>query len=100
MRLQEEKYELTFSHPVKVSKRNALQSSLLSHFTRVQLCDPMDCGPQGFSIHGILQTGTLEWVAILFSNSQVQYDYKIATTNTIKIQGGNGQHMRMPDAYS
>ena len=28
---------------------------------------PMDCSPPGFSIHGILQTRILEWVAISFS---------------------------------
>ena len=33
------------------------------------LCDPMDCSPPGFSIHGILQARTLEWVAISFSNA-------------------------------
>ena len=27
------------------------------------LCDPMDCSLPGFSIHGILQARTLEWVA-------------------------------------
>ena len=26
------------------------------------LCDPMDCGLPGFSIHGILQARILEWV--------------------------------------
>ena len=33
------------------------------------LCDPMDCSLPGFSVHGILQTRTLEWVAISFSNA-------------------------------
>ena len=28
------------------------------------LCDPMHCSPPGFSVHGILQTRILEWVAI------------------------------------
>ena len=32
------------------------------------LCDPMDCSIPGFSVHGILQARTLEWVAISFSN--------------------------------
>ena len=27
------------------------------------LCDPMDCSPPGSSVHGILQTRILEWVA-------------------------------------
>ena len=31
------------------------------------LCDPMDCSPPGFSVHGILQVRMLEWVAISFS---------------------------------
>ena len=33
----------------------------------VILCDPMDHGPPGSSVHGILQARILEWVAILFS---------------------------------
>ena len=28
------------------------------------LCDPMDCGLPGSSVHGILQARILEWVAI------------------------------------
>ena len=31
------------------------------------LCDPVGCSPPGSSVHGILQTTTLEWVAISFS---------------------------------
>ena len=31
------------------------------------LCDPVDCRPPGSSVHGILQAGILEWVAISFS---------------------------------
>ena len=31
------------------------------------LLDPMDCGPPGSSVHGILQARILEWVAISFS---------------------------------
>ena len=33
------------------------------------LCDPMDCSLPGFSVHGILQARTLEWVAISFSKT-------------------------------
>ena len=28
------------------------------------LCDPMDCGPPGSSVYGIVQARILEWVAI------------------------------------
>ena len=31
------------------------------------LCDPMDCGPPGSSVHGISQSRILDWVAISFS---------------------------------
>ena len=27
-------------------------------------CDPMDCSPQGSSVHGILQARILEWVTM------------------------------------
>ena len=37
----------------------------------IQLCltlsHPMDCSPPGSSVHGILQAGILEWVAVSFS---------------------------------
>ena len=33
------------------------------------LCDPMDYSLPGFSVHGILQARTLEWVAISFSHA-------------------------------
>ena len=33
------------------------------------LCDPIDSSPPGSPIRGILQAGTLEWVAISFSNA-------------------------------
>ena len=42
---------------------------LLSRFSRVQLCDPIDGSPLGSHILGILQARTLEWVAISFSNA-------------------------------
>ena len=33
----------------------------------VRLCDPMDCGLPGSSVHGTLQVRILEWVAMPFS---------------------------------
>ena len=35
---------------------------MLSHFSRVRLCDPMNCSLSGSSVHGILQARILEWV--------------------------------------
>ena len=37
------------------------------------LSNPMDCGPPGSSIHGIFQAGVLEWVAIAFSDTIIQF---------------------------
>ena len=34
------------------------------------LCDPMDCSPQGPSVHEIFQARLLEWVAISFPSQQ------------------------------
>ena len=39
--------------------------SLFSFRSPGLFCDPMDCSPPVSSVHGILQTRTLEWVAIL-----------------------------------
>ena len=47
---------------VALAAAKSLQSCLT-------LCDPVDSGPQGSPIPGILQARTLEWVAISFSNA-------------------------------
>ena len=44
-------------------------AKLLSRFSRVRLCDPVDSSPPGSHVPGILQARTLEWVAISFSNA-------------------------------
>ena len=40
---------------------------LLSRFSRVRLCEPLDGSPPGSPVPGILQARTLEWGAIAFS---------------------------------
>ena len=42
---------------------------LLSHFSCVRLCDPIDGSPPGSPVPRILQARMLEWVAISFSNA-------------------------------
>ena len=42
-------------------------AGMVSYFSCVWLCDPMDCNLPGSSVHGILQARLLEWVAIPFS---------------------------------
>ena len=48
---------------MKVKSQSEVAQSSLT------LSDPMDCSHPGFSVHGILQARTLEWVAISFSNA-------------------------------
>ena len=42
---------------------------LLSRFSRVRLCDPIDGSQPGSSVPGILQARIQEWVAISFFNA-------------------------------
>jgi len=64
---------------------------LLSRFSRVRLCDPMDCSLPGFSVHGILQARTLEWVAIsLPHNSSLNKISLLLTYQEGRMQGVEG----------
>ena len=45
----------------------AFITCVLSHFSCVRFCDPMDWSPPGSSVHGLLQERILEWVSIPFS---------------------------------
>ena len=47
----------------------AAAAAAKSHQSCLTLCDPIDGGPPGSTIPGILQAGTLEWVAISFSSA-------------------------------
>ena len=42
---------------------------LLSHFSRVRLCEPIGSSPPGSAVPWILQARILEWVAISVSNA-------------------------------
>ena len=44
--------------------QSAVIIQLQIHVCAQLLCDPMDCSPPGFSVHGILQARILEWVAL------------------------------------
>ena len=46
------------------------------------LCDPMDCSLPGFSVSGILQARTLEWVAISFSNA---WKWKVKSFSRVRL---------------
>ena len=59
-----------YTYPISLpSSCTLLLLLLLSRFSRVRLCDPIDGSPPGSPVPGILQARTLEWVAISFSNA-------------------------------
>ena len=58
-----------FSPGGRKNKFKSLLLLLLSRFSCVRLCDPIDGSPPGSPIPRILQARTLEWVAISFSNA-------------------------------
>ena len=57
--------------PCSTATEPLLQSPLVPACQSLQscltLCHPTDCSPPGFSVHGILQTRTLEWAAFPIS---------------------------------
>ena len=59
---------------------------LLSRFSRVQLCDPIDGSPPGSPVPGILQARTLEWVAISFSNAW-KWKLKVKSLSRVRLLG-------------
>ena len=48
------------------------------------LCDPIDGSPPGSLVPGILQTRTLEWVAISFSNAW-QWKVKVKSLSHVRL---------------
>ena len=56
---------------------------LLSGFSRVRLCDPIDGSPPASAVPGILQARTLEWVAISFSSA---WKWKVKVKSLSRVQ--------------
>ena len=63
--------QLKFSIP-KFRNCQVLVLNLCVNFSGVDDCDTTDCGPQGFSVSGILQARILQWVALPFSRGSSQ----------------------------
>ena len=58
-----------FGAQLKILKEFAAAAAAKSLQSCPTLCDPIDGSPPGSPVPGILQAGTLEWVAISFSNA-------------------------------
>ena len=52
---------------IKQVNRASVLSSLVTKLFQL-FCHPIDCGPPGSSVHGILQSRIMEWLAIPFSS--------------------------------
>ena len=52
------------------------------------LCEPIDCGPPGSSVHGILQVRILEWIAIPFSRGSSQPRNQTCVSCLLALAGG------------
>ena len=50
------------------------------------LCNPMDCSPPGFSVHGILQARMLEWVVMPSSRESSQSRIEPASPASSALQ--------------
>ena len=57
---------------------------LLSHFSRVQLCDPIDSSPPESPVPGILQARTMEWVTISFPNAG-KWKVKVKSLSHVRL---------------
>ena len=61
---------------------------MLSHFSRAQLCEAMDCSPPGSSVYGILQAKILEWVVMTSSRNLPDPGIKLASLTYPALGGG------------
>ena len=66
-------YEAHNIHRLVLKQKLCMNAKLLQSCPT--LCNPVDCSPQGSSVHRILQARILEWVATLSSDgSKCNYD--------------------------
>ena len=56
-----------FSKSIKILVKLFIGARMLSCFSYVWLCNPVDYNPPGFSVYGILQARILEWVGMPIS---------------------------------
>ena len=61
---------------------------VLSCFSHVRLCDPMDHSPPASSVHGFLQARILEWAAMPSSGDLANPGIKLASLTSPALRGG------------
>ena len=77
-------------HTERIVQKSIMTSCvcMLSRFSRVWLCDPVDCSLPGFSVHGILQARMVEWVAISSSRGSSDPGIKPESLTSPALAGG------------
>ena len=61
---------------------------MVSRFSLIWLCNPVDCSPPGSSAHGILQARKLQWVAMPSSRGSFQRRDRICVSWICTSAGG------------
>ena len=64
-----------------MDKEYVVYACMLSCFSRVWLCNPVDCTSSGFFAHGILQARIMEWVAMPSSRGSFQHRGRICISH-------------------
>ena len=77
-----------FCHQVKMCLWVYTYVSTLVAQSCLTLCDPMNCGLPGSSVHGIFQARILEWVAISFSGDLPEPGIQPASPVSLALAGG------------
>ena len=72
----------------------------ISYQSCLTLCNPLDCSPQGSSVHGIFQARIVEWVAISFSRESSQPRNQARVTCVSCIASGFFTHWAIREAHS
>ena len=77
-------------HTERIVQKSIMTSGvcMLSRFSRVWLCDPVDCSLPGFSVHGIPQARMVEWVAISSSRGSSDPGIKPESLTSPALAGG------------
>ena len=73
-----------YAHAQKIASEWVIVAQLLP-----TLCDPMDHGPSGSFVHGILQARILDWVAISFSRPRRECLKKLAGLGATQLTRGS-----------
>ena len=63
---------------------------VISHFSHIRLCNPMNCSLPVSSVHGILQPRILEWIAMyVLTVSGTSFPHLFKSNHSLIVHGSN-----------